>query len=61
MNKSITLSVRKRSKLIKIRYQYNRSFYIQEALFNQAREYAALATEGKERYITNMRVKLDNP
>lgn len=43
------------------RYKSNSSPYNQETLFNQTRECAALITEGKERYISNMTTKLDNP
>ena len=59
LNKPITLSFKKRSKLNK-RYQNNHS-YNQEAVLNQLRECAALTTEAKVRYITKISGKLDNP
>ena len=53
MGKSITLSFKNRFKLIK-RYQKNASSYKKEALFS-------IITERKERSITKMSAKLDNP
>ena len=59
MNKSITLSLKKRSKLTS-RYQNKPLSYNQEALLNQARECTAF-TKAKERHIAKMSAKADNP
>ena len=60
MNKSITLSLKKRCKLTK-RYHSNPTLYNKGAVLKQAREVTSLITEANVRYIAKMRAKLDNP
>ena len=60
MNKSIILSLKRRSKFT-VRYQNNLSSYNLQVLFNQVRECTTLITKAKERYIATMSTKLDKP
>ena len=60
INRSIKLSLKKRSKLTK-RYHSNPTANNKEALDFQAKECTSLIIESKERFIAKMSAKLDNP
>ena len=60
MNKSITLSLRKRSKLTK-RYYANPTDYNKEMLLHQARKCTKLIVEAKDKHLAKLSSKLDSP
>ena len=60
INRSIKLSLKKRSKLTK-RYHGNPTANNKEALGFQAKECTSLIIESKEMFIAKVCVKLDNP
>ena len=59
INKSIKLSLEKRSRLTKI-YHMNPTVSNKEALDIQSEECTSLINESKDRYIAKMSAKLDN-
>ena len=59
MNKSIILSLKKRSKLAKI-YHNNPSEYNKEGIINQAKKHTQLIIDAKEQNIAKMSAKLDD-
>ena len=60
MNKSITLSLRKRSRLTK-RYYANPTDYNKEMLLHQVSECTKLIVEAKDKHLAKLSSKLDNP
>ena len=60
INKSIRLSLKKRTKLTK-KYHMNPTVSNKEALDLRSQECTSLITESKDRYIAKMSPKLDNP
>ena len=60
VNKSIRLSLKKRTKLTK-RYHTNPTVSNKEALDIESQKCTSLINESKDRYIAKMSVKLDNP
>ena len=60
MDKSITLSLRKRSKLTK-RYYANPTDYNKEMLLHQVSECTKLMVEAKDKHLAKLSSKIDNP
>ena len=60
MNRSITLSLKKRSKLTK-RYYANPTGYNKEMLLHQVSECTKLIIEAKDKHLAKLSLKLDNP
>ena len=60
MNKSITLSLKKRSKFTK-RYYVNPTDYNKEILLHQVSECTKLIVEAKDKHLAKLSSKLDNP
>ena len=60
INKSITLSLKKRSKFIK-KYHTNPTASNKKALDIQSKKCTSLMNESKDSYIAKMSTKLDNP
>ena len=60
INKSLTLSLKKRSKLTK-KYHMDPTASNKEALDIQSKEFTSLINESKDRYIAKKSAKLDNP